>query len=99
MELKDNTLILNEKDLAIQEAMKEESKFESVIKTDVDKVEGKTESKVQENASQSEYHIVKAGDTMYKISIQYHISLTKLLQLNNMQETDMIAIGQKIRVK
>lgn len=99
MELRDNTLILNETDLAIQEAKKEESKIEPVTKTVLDKGESKTESKNQENAGQGEYHIVKAGDTMYKISIQYHISLTKLLQLNNMQETDVIAIGQKIRVK
>ena len=48
---------------------------------------------------QAEYHIVKAGETMYRISVQYHIPLAKLLQMNNMKETDVIDIGQKIRIK
>lgn len=95
MELKDNTLILNESDMAIQPETKAEVKVEEVKKP----VQLKQDEEKQESASQAEYHIVKAGDTMYRISQQYHISLTKLLQLNNMKETDVIDIGQKIRVK
>lgn len=104
MELKENTLILNETDLEIagigkegknkQENIKEEAKSQAggkVAETPV--------KEAQQNPGNAEYHIVKAGDTMYRISIQYHVSLTKLLQMNNMKETDKIDIGQKIRVK
>lgn len=96
MELKDNTLILNETDLAVQEERKEEIKIEEKKK---EVQENKTEEKTQENKGKAEYHIVKAGETMYRISIQYHIPLAKLLQMNNMKETDVIDIGQRIRVK
>ena len=99
MELKDNTLILNESDLAIQEERKEEVRYEEGGKVTPKKNEEKVENKVQENSAQAEYHTVKAGETMYRISLQHHIPLTKLLQLNNMKETDKIDIGQKIRVK
>ncbi len=99
MELKDNTLILNESDLAIQEERKEEVRHEEREKVTPKKNEEKAENKVQENSTQAEYHIVKAGETMYRISVQYHIPLTKLLQMNNMKETDVIDVGQKIRIK
>ena len=99
MELKDNTLILNETDLAIQEEIKLEANEEDRKKAIIQTTEGKTAQKDQENAGQAEYHIVKAGETMYRISLQYHIPLAKLLQMNNMKETDVIDIGQKIRVK
>lgn len=95
MELINNTLILNETDLVSQEEKKEIIKDEEKKK----EVRENTEEKTQENTGQTEYHIVKAGETMYRISVQYHIPLAKLLQMNNMKETDVIDIGQRIRVK
>ncbi|MBO4654160.1 MAG: peptidoglycan DD-metalloendopeptidase family protein [Bacteroidales bacterium] len=95
IELKDNTLVLNEEDLTIQEEAAEEVKAE---KKDKVKREEETADKSRQDG-QAEYHIVKAGETMYRISIQYHVPLAKLLQMNNMKETDVIDIGQKIRVK
>ena len=49
--------------------------------------------------SASNYHIVKQGDTLYKISRMYNISVEKILQINHLRETDVISIGQKIRIK
>lgn len=95
MELINNTLILNETDLVSQEEKKEIIKDEEKKK----EVRENTEEKTRENTGQTEYHIVKAGETMYRISVQYHIPLAKLLQMNNMKETDVIDIGQRIRVK
>lgn len=45
------------------------------------------------------YHIVKQGDTLYKISRMYNVSVEKILQLNHLRETDIISIGQKLRIK
>ena len=104
MELKDNTLVLNETDMEISEKPNEEGGQKQETVTGGTNVPKNEQSKVPQerevlNESQAEYHIVKAGETMYRISQQYHISLAKLLQMNNMKETDVIDIGQKIRVK
>lgn len=103
MELKENTLVLKEEDLQIQEKAKEEAGLKS--KQEILKNESNIQKKAQaterqeQNSGNAEYYTVKAGDTMYRISIQHHISLAKLLQMNNMKETDVIDIGQRIRVK
>ena len=92
MELKDNTLVLNEEDLAPEK--------ETEVKVDKQENGNQEENPRKPQADgQAEYHIVKAGETMYRISIQHHVPLAKLLQMNNMKETDVIDIGQKIRVK
>ena len=108
MEIKDNTLVLNESDMMLQQRegaevkqepmkkIKEETNFAKPLSQEKVKEEG--EKKTQESGP-AEYYTVKAGDTMYRISVKYNISLTKLMQLNNMQEADKIDIGQKIRVK
>lgn len=98
MELKDNTLILNEADLEL--SGKERYEQEAVQAENQQKgKEREEQAKETLNDGQAEYHVVKAGETMYRISVQHHIPLAKLLQLNNMKETDVIDVGQKIRVK
>lgn len=91
MELVENNLVLNESDLALpkKETLTENPKSNV---TNIEKAEPK-------DNGQAEYYVVKAGDTMYRISIKYHVSLSKLLELNHMKESDTIDIGQKIRVK
>lgn len=101
MELKDNTLVLNESDMMSQVQAKRESvqsrETEGKGSLSKTKAEGNnTERQQEENA---EYHIVKAGETMYRISIQYQVPLAKLLQMNKMKESDVIDVGQRIRVK
>lgn len=90
MELVDNNLVLNENELAIPQ--KEIQKTEEITNTNI------ANSASQEN-NNAEYYTVKTGDTMYRISLMYHISLPQLLQLNNMKESDTIGVGQKIRIK
>ena len=107
MEMKENTLILNESDLEIPATNKigiqEEKKDRGVETKAIDAMNQpivkEAQPKEKPNEGEAEYYTVKAGDTMYRISVQHHIPLTKLLQMNNMQETDKIDIGQKIRVK
>lgn len=98
MEFIDNTLILNEADLAVEK----EAEVKSATELQSDKASnGQSEGNPQQPQAegQAEYHIVKAGETMYRISVQHKIPLAKLLQMNNMKETDVIDIGQKIRIK
>ncbi len=109
MEIKENTLVLSESDMMLQQSGNVEVKQEPEKKikeeeakpaesASMEKVKEEGVKKTQESGP-AEYYTVKAGDTMYRISVQHHISLTKLLQMNYMQETDKIDIGQKIRVK
>ncbi len=101
MELKDNTLVLNESDMMSQVQARHESvqsrETEGKGSTSKTKAEGNNAERQQEE--NAEYHVVKAGETMYRISIQYQVPLAKLLQMNKMKESDVIDVGQRIRVK
>jgi LysM repeat protein len=44
-------------------------------------------------------HVVKAGDTLYGISLQYDVSVDDLLKLNNLTRDSILSIGQEIVVK
>ena len=57
---------------------------------------------VQEESSSSDepvFHIIQKGETLYRISINYHTTVDRILELNNIQNADVIAEGRKIRVK
>ncbi len=45
------------------------------------------------------YHIVKEGDTLYKISQKYKISIPKICQLNHISENAVLQLGQKIKLQ
>ena len=45
------------------------------------------------------YYTVKSGDTLYSISRQYNTTVSKLCRLNGLKETDVIKVGQRLRVK
>lgn len=92
MDLKDNTLILNEGDLE-KKVVEKQEKPKTISMTG-------NKQPVDEVDSAVQYHIVKAGETMYRISVQYKVPLNRLLQMNNMTENNAtISVGQKIRVR
>lgn len=92
MDLKDNTLILNEGDLE-KKVVEKQEKPKTIPMTG-------NKQPVDEVDSAVQYHIVKAGETMYRISVQYNVPLNRLLQMNNMTENNAtISVGQKIRVR
>ncbi len=43
------------------------------------------------------YHLVRRGDTLFKISRRYGVPVTKLCQLNNIRKTKSLRVGQRIR--
>jgi len=49
-------------------------------------------------ADTAQYHVVKKGETLYRISVNYGISVDKLLELNKMSKDSVIQPGQKIMV-
>ena len=44
------------------------------------------------------YYTVKKGDTLSKIAVDHHTTVTILCKLNNMKKTDKLRIGRKLRV-
>jgi len=50
------------------------------------------------NESNSQVHIVQPGDTMWKISQKYRVSLEALLYVNGMKDGSLIYVGQKVYI-
>lgn len=47
----------------------------------------------------SKTHKIRSGDTLSKIAVMYGTSVSKLCELNHMKDTDILHIGQVIRVR
>jgi len=70
------------------EAVKPYKKPLTAVQTPVDR---KPEGKVQ-------YHQVKAGETLYRISLRYNLTVEELKRLNNLAASSVIHVGQKLKV-
>ena len=66
----------------------------SGINGNVDMSESYTVAKIAKK-----YHTVKKGDTLTSIARKYKTTIKKLLSLNDIENPDIIEIGQKVRVK
>lgn len=55
--------------------------------------------KVNSNAIyKPKYHTIKQGDTLYQIAKKHRTSINKLCEINKLKETDILSIGQKIKL-
>jgi LysM repeat protein len=72
-----------------------------VAQVEQPKVEAKPEPKKEAQAAEPVYHIVKSGDSPWKIAKQYGVKYDEILRLNNMNEEKArsLKIGDRIRVK
>ena len=57
------------------------------------------DKKIAQEAAAIKYHIVKSGDTLGRIAINNHTTVTKLCQLNGIKKTTTLRIGQRLRVR
>lgn len=57
---------------------------------------GKSQS---DDSSKAEYHIIKKGDTLYKIAKRNKTTINALCELNGIAETMTLQLGQKIRIR
>lgn len=73
------------------------SRFTQDFDEEVQSVE--EDKKIAAEAAARKYHIVKRGDTLGRIAINNHTTVTKLCQLNGIKKTTVLQIGQRIRVK
>lgn len=73
-------------------------KREQTIKDSVERVkkeEKKAEVETQE-ALTREFHIIKAGDNLYRISEKYHVFVEDILEWNGIESPEGISVGDKI---
>ncbi|MBO7133412.1 MAG: peptidoglycan DD-metalloendopeptidase family protein [Bacteroidales bacterium] len=47
----------------------------------------------------SEYHVVKSGDTLYAIARKYHVSVKQICDLNGIKETSILSVGKRLRLR
>lgn len=57
------------------------------------------DKRIAKEAAAIKYHIVKSGDTLGRIAINNHTTVSKLCQLNGIKSTSTLRIGQRIRVR
>ena len=57
------------------------------------------QQRVNEILSEKQYYTVKKGDTLTSIAKAYKTTVSKIKQLNNIQNANVIYVGQKLRVK
>lgn len=47
----------------------------------------------------SQYHVVKSGDTLSAIARKYHVSVKQICDLNGIKETSILSIGKRLRLR
>jgi len=80
-------------------AIKTETKTEEVKETPKEKVKPKEVSTTQEKgvSKKNKYHVVKKGETLYRISLMYKVTPEYIKKLNGMKDNTLI-VGKKIRI-
>ena len=53
----------------------------------------------EDTPGESEYHVVRSGDTLDKISKTYHTTIDRLCELNGITRKTILHIGRRLRVK
>ena len=64
-----------------------------------DRISLKKENKEEKKENTIKYHTIEWGDTLSEIAIKYNTTVDKLVELNNIENPDLIYVGDKLRVK
>jgi len=56
-------------------------------------------AKIPKKSASNSYHIVKPGETLYQIGLQYGLTVKKMRQLNKLGKNDIIHPGQKLVIR
>ena len=58
-----------------------------------------TSNTTNKDKIEEEIYIIQAGDTLYSIARRAGLSLSDLLELNNLEKESVIKVGQKLKIK
>lgn len=98
-ELLSNILVLTKNDLHAEEEYPEENAVATEPTQENKKPQATTEPTKPTTSADGNYHIVKQGDTLYRIALNNHTTVEKICRLNNIDENATLQLGQKIRVR
>jgi LysM repeat protein len=70
-----------------------------VGKTTTKKSAPAKQKKSSTKSEAAEYHTITDGDTLGHIALKYNTTVKRLCELNNMEKTDILKLGKKLRVK
>ncbi|WP_213610175.1 type IV pilus biogenesis/stability protein PilW [Pseudoalteromonas sp.] len=89
-----NQVVFNEPDIASKEITNKRQEPEDTRKKS-NQLQHKLLNPILEDIT-IPFHIIRPGENLFSISLQYNVKLKKLLQWNNLKESDRIVGGQKI---
>ena len=98
-ELISNILVLTKEDLHVEEEYPEENAVTPTLEPENKKPQATTEPAKPTAPANGDYHIVKQGDTLYRIALNNHTTVEKICRLDNIDENATLQLGQKIRVR
>jgi LysM repeat protein len=83
-----------------EEDLKEEPKKEVVQKVEPQKAEVlvKDQEAVEETVVEKQYHVIKKGENLYRISLRYGLSVDELCGINGIKSQDVVQAGQKLLI-
>lgn len=55
--------------------------------------------KATSNTDKELYHSIKSGETLYVLSKKYGVSVDQIMQLNGLNKSSTLSIGQKIKIR
>ena len=93
-DLRKNTLSLSSEDIRVIDT----EQTGTAPKTPVSQTTQSRVSVSPDNANAT-YHVVQKGESLYRISQMYQTTIDRILKLNNLENPDKIAEGQRLRVK
>ena len=44
-------------------------------------------------------YVVKPGDNLNALSVKYHVTVEQLMKWNNIQDPNILAVGQQLKIK
>ena len=60
--------------------------------------EKNTDIEVPNNSNPSNYYIIKKGDTLSKIAKENNTTVENLAKINQIQDPNLIYVGQKLKI-
>jgi len=59
----------------------------------------KPEQNTAPASNTDKFHTVQKGETLYRVSLKYNISVEELIRINNLSKNGTVYVGQKLKVK
>jgi len=86
-------------DLIVDEVSKENKELRDYVESLRKAINTQPAKKSEPQKTESEYYTVSQGDTLLKISQKTGVSMSKIMEINEIKDPNSVHIGQKLRLK